>query len=83
VSQFDHKFNRYLAVQNLKLSVCGLKVSEPFQINQGLKPLLFLILKKVLAHGHHHRHQTPAERVSNAQAKAGGCPTATLEKNFF
>jgi hypothetical protein len=49
LSQFDQIYNGLLAVQNPKLSVCGQKVSEPFQKNQRLNPSLFLILKGIAA----------------------------------
>jgi len=71
-----------LTVKNPKLSVLGQNVSVPVLKNQRLNPFLFLILKRNGTRLHH-RHQPPAERVSKAQAMAGGCITNTLEKIFF
>jgi hypothetical protein len=65
-----------LAVQNPKLSVCGRKLSEPFQKNQRVNPSLFLILKKGL-------RPPPPERVPKAQATAGGLSRPPLRTNFL
>jgi hypothetical protein len=71
-----------LTVENPKLSVLGQNVSGPVLKNQRVNPFLFLILKRCFR-TNHHRHQPPAERVSKAQAMAGGCIAGTLEKIFL
>jgi hypothetical protein len=93
LSQFDQIYNGFLAEQNPKLSVCGQKVSEAFQINQRLNPFPFLILKSTsgeLSTPTPTRPQSAGEAAGWVTRMAGkksvghknACPPCNLRRSF-
>jgi hypothetical protein len=73
MTAFDQNFNRFLAVENTVLAVCGQKLSVVISENQRLNPFSFSYTKKGLS--------TPTPTRPHSAGEAAGWVTSSIPRS--